>query len=82
MSQFENFYNGQIPNNLMSEEEFIAEVQQELTISCALPFSVPVPELLRIIKYASKWFYKKYEYSVQERYYVIPEKNFAEFVPN
>jgi len=76
MSQFSNFYNGQIPNNPMPQDEFIAEVQQELTVSCALPFSIPVPEILRIIKYATKWFYKKYEYAVQERYYVIPEKNF------
>lgn len=76
MSQFKNYYEGQIPNNPTSQDEFLAEVQQELTVSCALPFSVPTPELVRIIKYAAKWFYKKYEYSVQERYYVIPQENF------
>ena len=64
MAQFDNVYNGQIPSNFTPEDEFIAEVQQELTVSCALPFSVPVPEILRIIKYASKWFYKKYEYNL------------------
>ena len=75
-SKFSNFYDGQIPANQISEDAFLAEVQQELTVSCALPFSVPTAELHRIIKYASKWFYKKYEYAVQERYYVIPEENF------
>ena len=73
---FKNVYNGQIPENQLAQDEFLAEVQQELTVSCALPFSVPVTELKRIIKYAAKWFYKKYEYSVQERYYVIPADNF------
>ena len=75
-SKFSNFYNGQIPEDQLTEDAFLAEVQQELTVSCALPFSVPTAELHRIIKYASKWFYKKYEYAVQERYYVIPEENF------
>jgi hypothetical protein len=76
-SQFANYYNGPVPQDPMNQDEFLAEVQQELTVSCALPFSVPESELLRIIKYASKWFYKKYEYSVQERYYVIPKENFS-----
>jgi hypothetical protein len=73
---FKNIYTGTISDNMMNEDEFISEVQQELTVSCALPFSVPEGEVRRIIKYASKWFYKKYEYSVQERYYVIPQENF------
>lgn len=77
MADFKNVYDGQIPDNQLSEGEFIAEVQQELTVACALPFSVPETEIMRIIKYAAKWFFKKYEYSVQERYYVIPHKNFA-----
>ena len=75
-SKFANFYNGQIPSDPMNQDEFLAEVQQELTVSCALPFSVPVPEIERIIKYSAKWFYKKYEDAVQERYYVIPKENF------
>ena len=77
-SKFANYYNGLIPNNLKPQDEFIAEVQQELTVACALPFSIPVPEIERIIKMSAKWFYKKYEYSVQERYYVIPQKSFKE----
>ena len=75
-SKFENFYNGQIPNNLKPQDEFLAEVQQELSVACALPFTVPVPELIRIINFAAKWFYKKYEYAVQTRYYVIPRDSF------
>ena len=42
-SKFANVYPGLIPNNQMPQDEFIAEIQQELTVACALPFSVPVP---------------------------------------
>ena len=35
---FKNIYTGTISDNMMNEDEFISEVQQELTVSCALPF--------------------------------------------
>lgn len=56
----------------MTQDEFIATVQQELSVACALPFTVPVNEIQRIIKYSADWFYKKYEDAVEERYYFIP----------
>jgi hypothetical protein len=56
----------------MTTDEFIANVQQELSVACALPFTVPIPEIERIIKYSADWFYKKYEDAVEERYYIIP----------
>ncbi len=55
----------------MTNDEFIANVQQELSVACALPFTVPIPEINRIIKYSADWFYKKYEDAVEERYYFI-----------
>lgn len=55
----------------LTQEEFIANVQQELSVACALPFTVPIPEIQRIIKYSADWFYKKYEDAVEERYYFI-----------
>lgn len=62
--------------NPMTQEEFIALVQQEISVACALPFTVPVAEIERIIKFSADWFYKKYEDAVEERYYVIPLANF------
>jgi hypothetical protein len=53
-------------------DEFIGLVQQEISVACALPFTVPVKEIERVIKFAADWFYKKYEDSVEERYFVIP----------
>lgn len=57
-------------------DSFIDEVKSELTVSCSLPFSPPSKDILRVIKYAEKWFHKKYEDSVEERYYKIPKDSF------
>lgn len=59
-----------------SEEEFIALVQQELSVACSLPFTVPINEIQRIIKFSADWFYKKYEDAVEERYYFISTQAF------
>jgi len=59
-----------------TQEEFISNVQQELSVSCSLPFTVPIAEIQRIIKYSADWFYKKYEDAVEERYYIIPKTAF------
>jgi hypothetical protein len=55
----------------MLKDEFIQEIQDEITVGCSLPFSVPKKEIERIIKYGEKWIYKKYEDAVEERYYTI-----------
>ena len=55
----------------MLRDEFIQEIQDEITVGCSLPFSVPKKEIERIIKYGEKWIYKKYEEAVEERYYTI-----------
>lgn len=64
------------PNLPYTEEEFISLVQQELSVACALPFTVPIQEIQRIIKFSSDWFYKKYEDAVEERYYFISSSFF------
>jgi hypothetical protein len=51
-------------------------VQQEITSSCQIPFTIPKEEVIRIINRAKDWFYKHYEYSVQERYYALKASNF------
>ena len=60
----------------MTQDEFVALIQQELSVACALPFTVPPAEITRIIKLSSDWFYKKYEDAVEERYYIIPRSLF------
>jgi hypothetical protein len=59
-----------------TQQDFISLVQQEISVACALPFTVPIKEIERIIKFSADWFYKKYEDAVEERYYVIPKSMF------
>jgi hypothetical protein len=70
--EYDKCDNGQSYTN----EEFIALVQQEISVACALPFTVPVKEIERIIKFSADWFYKKYEDAVEERFVVIPKTMF------
>lgn len=68
--------NDQIHNNSKTLNSFIAEVNQELSVACSLPFTVPKKEIERIINYAAKWMYKNYEEAAEERYYVVPRSIF------
>lgn len=56
--------------------EFVQELADEITGSCMIPMNLPAAEVQNIIKRARKWFYKKYEYSVQENFFVIPKATF------
>ena len=58
-------------------EELIDLVQNELTISCALPRSLPDNNIRQIIETrALPWFYRNYQYAVQKLYYFIDERAF------
>lgn len=59
-----------------TKEEFIQDIQRELSVSCALPFTIPVDQIELIIKNTADWFYRYYEDSVEERYYAIPKTIF------
>ena len=57
--------------------DFVKEVSDEITGACMIPMNLPQVEVEAIINRAKKWFYKKYEYSVQENFFVIPKAAFA-----
>lgn len=59
-------------NSILTKDEFIANIQDEISVACALPFSIPRKEIERIMDMAAKWFYKNDEDAVEERYFVIP----------
>ena len=59
------------------EGDFVKELADEITGSCMIPMHLPTAEVTNIIKRARKWFYKKYEYSVQENFLVIPKAAFS-----
>lgn len=63
-----NIPSQQNTNNNICLENFMKEINQELSVSCMLPHNLPKKELLRIINQSKKWFYKNYEYAVEEKY--------------
>ena len=58
-------------------EGLVQEINDELTIACQIPFTVPKKELARIIDRAKGYFYKIYEDSVEEMYLALPRSAFA-----
>lgn len=56
----------------MTKQDFIQEIKDELTGSCALPYSIPVREFERIIRRAKQWFRINYQYAVETQYFVLP----------
>ena len=61
----------------MTRSEFILQIKDELRGSCALPYSVPDPEINRLIDQAKKWFYVNYKEAVETQYYVIGKEQFT-----
>lgn len=58
-------------------EEFVDFVSNELTISCALPKTLPDAEIRRIIETkAMPYFYRSYQFAVQKIYYMIKRDAF------
>jgi hypothetical protein len=62
----------------MTRAELAQIVNDEITVSGALPYSVPERELERIINQALSWFYINYQYAVETQYYVIQKNWFQE----
>jgi hypothetical protein len=60
------------PESIACLDALIKEINDELTVGCQLPFTVPKKELARIITRAKDYFYKIYEDSVEEMYIALP----------
>lgn len=50
---------------------FMQRVQDEVTVSCALPFAIPVERIPSFIIQAAQWFWMNDDYSVEERMYFV-----------
>lgn len=57
-------------------DKLISNVNSEITAACMVPITIPKKEMVRIVTEAKKWFYKNYEDSVREAYYVVPTAAF------
>ena len=74
------------PDEAACLDELIKQINDELTIACQIPFTVPKKELNNIIQRAKKYFYKIYEDSVEQMYIALPagavaKKDFKQGVP-
>lgn len=59
-------------------EEVLDFIQQEITIGCALPKTLPDTEIRRFIETrAVKWFYQNYQYAVSKVYYFVSKEAFT-----
>lgn len=58
-------------------DEFIDLIQTEISVSCALPKTLPDANLRQLIETrALPWFYRSYQYAVQKIYYLIRKEAF------
>jgi len=59
-------------------EEFIDSVQTEISVSCALPKTMPDANIRQIIESrALPYFYRWYQYAVQKMYFLIRKEAFT-----
>jgi len=56
----------------MIEQELIKDINDELTFSGALPFSLNEKEISRVLKIAREYFYDNWRHAVEPKYLVLP----------
>ena len=61
----------------MTRTELIQDINEEITFSGALPYSLPSKELDRQITIAENYFYDNWRHSVEKRYLLIPKDVFS-----
>lgn len=61
----------------MTKKELITDIQNEITFSGALPYSLPELEINRILENDANYFYDNWRYAVESRYLLLPADLFA-----
>jgi hypothetical protein len=56
----------------MTERQLIEDINNEITFSGALPYSLPEKELKRILENDSRYFWDNWRYAVESRYLMLP----------
>jgi hypothetical protein len=56
----------------MTEKELIEDIQNEITFSGALPYSLPEKEIKRIITNDTKYFWDNWRHAVEAKYMLLP----------
>lgn len=58
----------------MTKDDLVKEIKDELTASCALPYSPPTKEIERIINKEMKWLFREYRELLYDRIYIMNKK--------
>lgn len=56
----------------MTERELIEDINDEITFSGALPYSLPEKEVKRIITNDTRYFYDNWRHAVESKYLLLP----------
>ena len=56
----------------MTERQLVEDINNEITFSGALPYSLPEKEIKRILENDSKYFWDNWRYAVESRYLMLP----------
>lgn len=74
-----NINDGQLPGittppswDSTCANDFLNQLADDITGSCMIPMNLPKKEVYNIVQRAKKWFYKNYEYSMKESFYILP----------
>lgn len=60
----------------MSEQELLDDINNEITFSGMLPYSLPEKELKRIVENDSRFFYDNWRHAIEPRYLLLPTELF------
>lgn len=60
----------------MTEQELLADINDEITFSGSLPYSLPEKELKRILENDSRYFYDNWKHAVESQYLLLPQELF------
>jgi len=60
----------------MTEAELIADIQDEITFSGMLPYSLPEKEIKRIMNIDALYFYDNWRYAIESKYLLLPKELF------
>jgi len=61
----------------MTKQEFISQVNGEITASCAIPFSLPPLEIERLVNLEKEWMYREYRDAVQDGWYILDKRYYG-----
>jgi len=71
MSEYVPFQGG------LTIEEFVDRIQTEISVSCALPKTLPDANIRQIVESrALPWFYRNYQFAVQKMYFLVKKEAF------